>query len=418
MLIKRHKRKEKILSRTLAILLLFTTIIGLFAGVGTEKVEAASSYTDAVAFYESTGSSGGGGGGSMFGSGGGGSDATSNHIEFANNAIYYGTKAKKAADASILRWQAIAWEITLLGNGASMTVEVDVGGSDLVCIDWDREYNGYLYCLYRLSVNDLKGVAMAQDYATATKIFGASKVQAIFTAVIAKKQGSSLSGRYYLSNSSDYNYMASIYSSSSRSSWDKSYRNVVVTLSGGGTLYVDYVDRGTHLGSDKAGAMQSITTRTVSDLYKQGYHFEEALEWRKQGSYAYYYAGRTYNADRIDSRVAEEDVYVTMETNWIANTYYVQYDSNGGIGTPMGKQECRYDKTFTVWNCNYSKKGYKFIGWSLSPVSTGSFGLTQASTVNLYNTDTGIEAKLKEYVPYGFSVSKTARNLTDEHLPL
>lgn len=70
----------------------------------------------------------------------------------------------------------------------------------------------------------------------------------------------------------------------------------------------------------------------------------------------------------------------------------------GGIGTPMGKQECRYDKTFTVWNCNYSKKGYKFIGWSLNPVSTGSFGLTQASTVNLYNTDTGIEAKLKEYV--------------------
>jgi len=54
----------------------------------------------------------------------------------------------------------------------------------------------------------------------------------------------------------------------------------------------------------------------------------------------------------------------TLVATWEANTYYLAFDPNGGTGTPLPVQLCRYDQPVSLPGCTYVNGAYDFIGWS------------------------------------------------------
>ena len=271
----KNKAKKRI-SGALAVIMLLTAVFGAILTI-PEQVEAASSYTNAIAFYNSTGSGGDNGG-------------SSQHIECSNNAVYYGTKANLAANDHNLKWSTIAWEVTFYGGGESISASVKIGGDYLRIID-SRLEGGYQYNLYKVDVSTLIALARQKDSAKADRIFASGNVTTYFTAILVKKyytsntgygttysdgKGNYVSGLvtgesggniategavYPLSNAASFNVMAGTYTGASIKSWNDSYINVKVNINGSGALTVNFVDRGTALGSVTASPVQSVKMR-------------------------------------------------------------------------------------------------------------------------------------------------------------
>ena len=73
--------------------------------------------------------------------------------------------------------------------------------------------------------------------------------------------------------------------------------------------------------------------------------------------------------DYSGRRVSESDVVTfdkTLSANYEFNNYSVIFDPNGGSGS-MEAQACRYTVPFKLAECSFTREGYVFDGWSLSP---------------------------------------------------
>ena len=73
--------------------------------------------------------------------------------------------------------------------------------------------------------------------------------------------------------------------------------------------------------------------------------------------------------DYSGRRVSESDVVTfdkTLSANYEFNNYTVKFDPNGGSGS-MADQACRYTVPFKLSECIFTRDGYVFDGWSLSP---------------------------------------------------
>ena len=420
-------RHKKIIKQMLAICLTLTSIITSIVVFDTEEVQGATSYTDPVVFYNSS----------------------PDHIECYDSTIYYGTRGNLATSDTNLKWNNIAWEVTLAGGGAIMTFEIAIGGQYLKKACESVKYNGYEYNLYAITLSELYTIASAQNQTVADTIFNSQLKMASFTAVIVKRyhkssvntpydmgNGKYLSGYvsgesngnvsyvgsvYHLSNASDLNTMAAIYTSASRKSWNDSYINLWVRLTEGsgastGGSSITYIDQGNVLETNSIRSFDTVTMRTVSDLRKTGYHLESGKEWQKQGTASYFATGNSYAAPLLDPIIASGDVAITMESNWLPNTYFIKYNANGAGGAQMNNQKCIYDEEYEVWNCTYRMNGYKFLGWSTTPVATGQYGTSTANTPLLYNNNISGKEKLESYIEYDIGMESTVYNMTDAHM--
>lgn len=92
----------------------------------------------------------------------------------------------------------------------------------------------------------------------------------------------------------------------------------------------------------------------------------------------------------------------TLYAQWKANTYKVIYNSNGGTGT-MSADTATYDSNYTTKSNEFSRSGYKFIGWNEKPDGTGTdwtsrigkpFKWNYTNDVTLYAQWQGIKAKI------------------------
>ncbi len=99
--------------------------------------------------------------------------------------------------------------------------------------------------------------------------------------------------------------------------------------------------------------------------------------------------------------------------NWIANTYTVIFDANGGEGT-MAEQPFTYDSMQELTANSYKKSGYVFSGWSLSADGTVKYtdkaqvmNLASSGKVTLYaQWEIGAPAEYK-VIYYGESLDGT-----------
>lgn len=97
--------------------------------------------------------------------------------------------------------------------------------------------------------------------------------------------------------------------------------------------------------------------------------------------------------DAYKSRV-DADTIVTGDMvicgKWIANTYYIGFDANGGSGT-MADQVFVYDAAKSLTANGFTRAGYAFAGWAMSADGavvyadgTGVANLVSSGAVTLY----------------------------------
>jgi uncharacterized repeat protein (TIGR02543 family) len=154
---------------------------------------------------------------------------------------------------------------------------------------------------------------------------------------------------------------------------------------------------------DYSGASSTTNSFTYEDTSKDlydptslftrtGYHYEStAKAWRLGSS-----TSTTYldcSSQDMSSHVKDKTgVALKAYANWIANTYSVKYNANGGSGT-MANSSHTYNTAKALTNNAFTRTGYDFAGWATSDTgavvyqngaSVKNLTATNGDTVNLY----------------------------------
>ena len=69
-------------------------------------------------------------------------------------------------------------------------------------------------------------------------------------------------------------------------------------------------------------------------------------------------------AEALGKSLKTSSVTVNLYPQWKINTYKIDYNPNGGLGS-MASQTVEWAGTFTLSNNTFSREGYKFLGWNL-----------------------------------------------------
>jgi uncharacterized repeat protein (TIGR02543 family) len=106
----------------------------------------------------------------------------------------------------------------------------------------------------------------------------------------------------------------------------------------------------------------------------------------------YYFNGWRTGANGTGSALTTSTVIngsITVYAQWLANSYEVIFNPNGGIGT-MNNQTVTYDATTALSINTYSKPGYAFAGWSDTAEGNvvytdgANYAMSTGSNVTLY----------------------------------
>lgn len=142
----------------------------------------------------------------------------------------------------------------------------------------------------------------------------------------------------------------------------------------GGAAKSDYplLTSGDYSGASSKG--NSFTYEDTSkDLWnpsqlftRAGYHIESvAKAWRLGSS-----TSTTYlDADKQDMSSHVKDktgVVLKCYANWVANTYTIEYNANGGSGE-VDPTSHTYDASKELAANSFERTGYTFVGWSTTP---------------------------------------------------
>ena len=128
--------------------------------------------------------------------------------------------------------------------------------------------------------------------------------------------------------------------------WDKLDYTVSFDLNGGSGTMANEI----HVG----GVAKTLATYTGS---KTGYTFKG---WSKTdgATSATYTNGQSVTLSQTDTNI-------TLHAVWVANTYTIEFDANGGSGT-INSITATYDKSETLPSSGFTRAGYTLVGWETS----------------------------------------------------
>lgn len=90
--------------------------------------------------------------------------------------------------------------------------------------------------------------------------------------------------------------------------------------------------------------------------------------------------------NKVTSISAGETEAKIVYAKWIANTYNVAFNANGGKGKMKSKTGMKYGATYKLPTNTFSRKGYKFAGWSTTKTGKVKYK-NKASVKNLTSTN-------------------------------
>ena len=358
-------RKKRIVTKCLLFSLLLTSI--LFWQI-TERYQAASSYDNALEFFNSTGNNSG------------------KHIECYNGNIYFGTSAKLAhtyASGGHKYYNTLGYDVTLTGGGTSLTFSVKRGGSLKEVPGSSRvDKNGYEYLLYCISREKIEDLAKKADPVNAATVFEAAEIKVRMDAIVTVRQngvqGSIVEdGKggiteyeangaiYHLKNEWELedikevfpghkfesyfdiydtlrNFSLEVYygangkpalsESSSTVVTNNKYKYANVTIK---DVYVPYaLGDGTKLYVTTSRLLNSFYLLKPSDIsmVKEGYHLDTNAEWITKDDMVVS-ANAIQDPKKLIPSAGLQNEKLVLYANWKPNTYYVEYYANGGTGT-------------------------------------------------------------------------------------
>lgn len=412
-------------------LITLTILLALTLLSGTTKIEAATSYSHAKEFYETCNYYDG------------------QHIELYDGYLYYATYAKLATSEQNLKYTSLGFDITLYSKGKSMVISVEKGGKYLKIID-SRNYklngieyapneqkaSGSNYTLYKISYEDIKRLAYAKNETLAKQILSNEDINIMLDAIMTtKKYGNThgtlsedgkgnvtLSGNTYrLINDEDLKEIKKVFSSNGHTF--KSFYDIRMMLSNntltvkyklnGGTVSNGYNSKNDMLykGSSEYATvkkhmedLQLISNDTIN-LTRTGYHLDQDKLWSSKGKY--FSPQINYSPRDIAPNIGKFSSTVTVEANWIANQYYIEYNSNGGMGY-MITDTFTYDTKGNLRNIGYTKQGYEFKEWNTKADGTGTVYKNRQEILNITDKNEGTIVLYAQWEPivYGITTDK------------
>ncbi len=355
--------------------------------MGTAK--AATSYTNAREFYESTGKE------------------DKKHCEIYAGDIYFATCGKLASSSTNLKYGTVGYDIKLSGNGGSVEFSIkrngdgtmqEVPGSGVL-------YDGYEYNLYRIPASTIfefagrRGQSAARDLICQT-----GDITVSIDSIMTTKQGTQIHGSvaedgngglqewgtiYHLKDGNDLAAIRAVFAGHTFESFFRiqeklfNYQlSVRYHLQGGtvGNGYSSIDDMLCQNGSQvmtKARLLQPfrLFDQDTAGLVKPGYHTEEGREWVYEN--VGYSDTAFYMPKEIEPNIGLGDHGITMYANWQANTYTIRYEPNGGSGY-MSSTAMVYDVSGKIRRTGYTRRGYTFRGWNTEADGSGiSYGEQQ-----------------------------------------
>ena len=139
----------------------------------------------------------------------------------------------------------------------------------------------------------------------------------------------------------------------------------------------------TYNSNGGSGTMSSTTkyygtsvTLRANTFTRTGYHF---AGWALSSTGSVVYDDQdTYSTNASD----------TLYAKWTANTYYVNFNSNGGSGT-MTRQTFTYGTYQNLKSNTFTRTGYTFTGWNRNSAGTSTSYSNGQSVRNLTSTNGG-----------------------------
>lgn len=381
-------------------LLLFTMFLSMLAPFKTTEIYyAATSYTNAKEFYESTAL-----------------DGENYHAEMVNGTIYYATVGRKASSNANLKYTSIGSDITLSAGGQSLTFSVKIGQSLTQIQSANVETSTHMYHLYMISTESIYQLAMAINPNIATYIFNHSQINVLMNTIMTTSQYGITNGSirengkgglyedgniYHLADSLDLATMRHIF----RGHDFKSYINIkekmnnpqlqlryniqgleasssTATIGGTGFSVVNdllYQNGSPYIQSFKIFQQATLLSPSTILLQKPGYHLVSGREWITNDG-RIFSASTVYMPKDIDPTVGNQSHGITLYANWQPNNYTVTYDANGGAGTVFPTSFAYNQANYLRVNSFYRTGYYLVPGseWNTKPNGTGtSYGSNQ-----------------------------------------
>ncbi|MBQ6843306.1 MAG: InlB B-repeat-containing protein [Agathobacter sp.] len=360
----------------LVILMLVMLITMLYPIYSIENYHAATSYTNAKEFYNSTALKG-----------------EPYHAEMINGNIYYATSAKLAVSSTNLRYRTIGFDIELSGNGHSVSFTVQRTGGSMTevhkCQDSTHEY-----ILYVINDETLYGLARKANPTEAEQVLNASVIKVKINAIMTTIEGDTVRGGitedgsggftywgtiYRLVNSDDLKSLKNIFTGHTFESYKnilekldnhllslrynlqglRSTSSTTATVENGFSIMDEYLAVNDTLYIQSSRILQQMTLVNPADikLKKTGYHLEDGQEWITADSRVFTPA-TIYMPKTIEPLVGTQNKGVTMYANWQPNRYTVNYDANGGTGSVL-PTDFYYDREETLRENTFVRLGYK-----------------------------------------------------------
>ena len=411
---KTKERRTHVKKRKLQILLPSLFMILCLSMVLLRSVEefyhAATSYTNAKEFYESTGLNG-----------------KPYHAEMINGTIYYATSAKLASSSTNLKYHTVGFDITLSGNEHSVSFTVQRTGGSMEEIDNQKD-STHEYILYAIKDETLFELAYKSDSQEADYVLESSNIDVKMDAILVTKQEDDLNGTitedgsggftqdgtiFRLKNTSDLNALKDIFTGHKF----ESYTNILerlpnhllqirynveglnassstsATAGNGYTIKDDYLSKNGSTFIQNQRLLQQTTLLDPSDinLQKEGYHLPSKKEWTTKDA-RIFNPTSTYMPKSIEPLIGSQDKKITLYANWQPNTYSVMYHANGGHGS-VTPTDFTFDKENSLRVNTFSKRGYYLepgAEWNTKPDGTGiSYG-SEEPVKNLSSHDGSI----------------------------
>ena len=140
-------------------------------------------------------------------------------------------------------------------------------------------------------------------------------------------------------------------------------------------------------------AMPTISTPTRTGYTFGGYYSE------KNGGGTQY-----YKADGTSANIWNKTVATTLYAKWNANSYTVQFNANGGIGS-MANQAFTYDAAQNLSTNTFTRTGYTFAGWNTNADGTGTSYTNSQSVRNLTAVNNGIVTLYAKWTANTYTVT-------------
>lgn len=423
-------KKKKRLWQALALPLVFCSLLLEFSV--NEICMAASSYTNAKEFFETTGYEDG------------------KHIEVTDGIIYFATQAKLSSSSSNLKYVTLGFDVTLTGNGKSVSFAVKRGGTLAEVPGSSRKENGYEYLLYQISTEDLYRLAKGMGSTNADTVLSASTIMVRMDAIMTTKKNGVNNGSisengsgglyetapvYHLNNSSHLKEMKDIFSGHTFDSYkeieDKlaNYQLSIMynigegatvgngyssgSFTSGGTTLSNMLYSSGSVVTEKYRVLEYLSLKNPSEigLSKTGYHLVSDKEWIKSNGTSFSIS-TTYMPKDIVAEVGYQNKGVVLYANWQPNEYTIIYNPDGGNGT-VAASKMFYDTPGNLRTNTFTKTGYylpKGAEWNTKADGTGTSYASGASVKNLTEINGGEVILYANWKPCVYEITTVQQN--------